>query len=190
MHDFSMSLSQLIRLYMQCVQKEQLNERIREKSTSAAYGDPEYVSDLSRGSGFGLRITGEKLKEERCDKSWYNSANGKILSQRNGLDLKHGVQSLSQNTANSDAHPQPTHSLANRSSTLMDRSWQSSDEEEYMWDDVNSADKDQRASEDSYKSVSVSVYLILPLTLPPKRKRKQPVCSSYAVHFPCRFCSR
>ncbi|XP_055807085.1 polyadenylation and cleavage factor homolog 4-like isoform X2 [Solanum dulcamara] len=135
-----------------CVQKEQLNERIREKTTSAAYGDPEYVSDLSRGSGFGLRITGEKLKEEQCDKSWYNSANGKILSQRNGLDLKHGVQSLSQNTANSDAYPQPTHSLANRSSTLMDRSWQSSDEEEYMWDDANSADKDQRASEDSYKS--------------------------------------
>lgn len=135
-----------------CVQKEQLNERIREKTTSAAYGDPEYVSDLSRGSGFGLRITGEKLKEEGRDKSWYNPANGKILSQRNGLDLKHGVQSLSQNTANSDAYPQPTHSFANQSSTLMDRSWQSSDEEEYMWDDVNCADKDQRASKDPYKT--------------------------------------
>ncbi|MCD7470424.1 hypothetical protein HAX54_010294 [Datura stramonium] len=128
--------------------KEQLNEGIREKTTSAAYGDPE---NLSRGSGFRLRITGEKFKEEGFDKSWYNSANGKILSQRNGLDLKHGVQSLSQNTAKADAYPQLTHS-ANRSSTLMDRSWQSSDEEEYMWDDVNSAGKDQRASEDSYKS--------------------------------------
>ncbi|XP_049401831.1 uncharacterized protein LOC125865668 [Solanum stenotomum] len=135
-----------------CVQKEQLNERIREKTTSAAYGDPEYVSDLSRSSGFGLRITGEKLKEEGRDKSWYNPANGKILSQRNGLDLKHGVQSPSQNTANSDAYPQSTHSFANQSGTLMDRSWQSSDEEEYMWDDVNCADKDQRASEDPYKT--------------------------------------
>lgn len=133
-----------------CVQKEQLNERIREKTTSPAYGDPEYVSDLSRGSGFGLRITGEKFKEEEFDKSWYNSANGKILRQRNGLDLKHG--GLSQKTANFDAYPQLTRSFANQSSTLMDRSWQSSDEEEYMWDDVNSAGKDERASEDSYKS--------------------------------------
>ncbi|KAJ8570643.1 hypothetical protein K7X08_037615 [Anisodus acutangulus] len=135
-----------------CVQKEQLNERICEKTTSAAYGDPEYGSDLSRGSGFGLRITGEKFKEERFDKSWYNSANGKILSQRSGLDLKHGFQSLSQSTANSDAYPQPKHSIANQSSTLMDRSWQSSDEEEYMWHDISSAGKDQRASDDSYKS--------------------------------------
>ncbi|KAJ8534023.1 hypothetical protein K7X08_007347 [Anisodus acutangulus] len=135
-----------------CVQKEQLNERIREKTISAAYGDPEYGSDLSRGSGFGLRLTGEKFKEEGFDKSWYNSANGKVLSQRNGLDLKHGFQGLSRKTANSDAYPQLTHSFANRSSTLMDRSWQSSDEEEYIWDDVNSAGKDQRASEDSYKS--------------------------------------
>ncbi|XP_060177002.1 uncharacterized protein LOC132607168 [Lycium barbarum] len=135
-----------------CVQKGQLNERIREKTIGAAYGDPEYGSDLSRGPGFGLRITGEKFKEEGFDKSWYNSANGKILSQRNSLDLKHGFQSLSQNTANSDAYPQLKHSFANQSSTLMDRSWQSSDEEEYMWDDVNSAGKDQRASEDSYKS--------------------------------------
>ncbi|KAK4377743.1 hypothetical protein RND71_004039 [Anisodus tanguticus] len=135
-----------------CVQKEQLNERICEKTISAAYGDPEYGSDLSRGSGFGLRITGEKFKEERFDKSWYNSANGKILSQRSGLDLKHGFQSLSQSTANSDAYPQPKHSIANQSSTLMDRSWQSSDEEEYMWHDISSAGKDQRASDDSYKS--------------------------------------
>lgn len=163
-----------------------MNERIREKTTSAAYGDPEYVSDLSRGSGFGLRITGEKLKEEGRDKSWYNLANGKII-QRNGLDLKHGVQSLSQNTANSDAYPQPTHSFANQSDTLMGRSWQSSDEEEYMWDDVNCADKDQRASKEPYKSVSVNIYLILPLTS--FRKRKQPVCTSSAVHLPCRLCS-
>lgn len=169
MHDFSMSLRQLILQYMQCVRKEQLNERSLGKTTSAAYGDPEYVSDLSGGSGFGLRITGEKLKEEGCGKSWYNPANGKILSQRNGLGLKHGVQSLSQNTVNSDAYPQPTHSFSNQSSGLMDRSWQSSDEEEYMWDDVNIADKDQQASEDSYKSVSVKVYLILPFTLPPKK---------------------
>ncbi|CAN4118850.1 unnamed protein product [Withania somnifera] len=135
-----------------CVQKEQLNERIREKTTTPAYGDPEYVSDLSRVSGFGLRITGEKFKQEEFDKSWYYSVNGKILRQRNGLDLKHGVQSLPQKTSNSDAYPQLTHSFANRSSTLIDRSLQSSDEEEYMWDDADSAGKDQGASEDSYKS--------------------------------------
>ncbi|MCD7468629.1 hypothetical protein HAX54_007012 [Datura stramonium] len=133
-------------------QKEKLNEHVPEKTLIATYGDSVPVSDLSRHSAFGVGRGGERFKEQGFDKSWYDSGTGKILSQRSGLDIKHGFQSISQKSATSDAHPQLIQSLPNRTSTLMDRSWKNSEEEEYMWDDVNSAAKDRWASEDSDKS--------------------------------------
>ncbi|XP_060201300.1 polyadenylation and cleavage factor homolog 4-like isoform X1 [Lycium barbarum] len=133
-------------------QKEKLNDHVPEKTISAAYGDSDYGSDLSRRSAFGVGRGGERLKEQGFDKPWYDSGTGKILSQRSGLDIKHGFQSISQKSATSDAHPQLIQSLPNRTSTLTDRSWKNSEEEEYMWDDVNSAAKDRWASEDSDKS--------------------------------------
>lgn len=133
---------------MQRAQKEKLNEHVPEKTISAAYGDSDYVSDLSRRSAFAVGRGGERFKEQGFDKPWYDSGNGKILSQ----DIKHGFQSIAQKSATSDAHPQLIPSLPNRTS-LTDRSWKNSEEEEYMWDDVNSAAKDRWASEDSDKSV-------------------------------------
>ncbi|XP_016473895.1 polyadenylation and cleavage factor homolog 4 isoform X1 [Nicotiana tabacum] len=133
-------------------QKEKLNEHVPEKTISAAYGDSDYGSDVSRRSAFGAGRGGERIKEQGFDKPWYDSGTGKILSQRSGLDIKHGFQSISQKSATSDAHPQLIQSLPNRTSTLTDRSWKNSEEEEYMWDDVNSAAKDRWASEDSDKS--------------------------------------
>ncbi|CAN4117219.1 unnamed protein product [Withania somnifera] len=129
-------------------QKEKLNEHVPEKTSSAAYGDSDYVSDLPSRSSFGVGRGGEHLKEQGFDKPWYDSGTGKILSQRSGLDMKHGFQK----SATSDAHPQMIQSLPSRTSTLTDRSWKNSEEEEYMWDDVNSAAKDRWASEDSDKS--------------------------------------
>lgn len=138
---------------LQRAQKEKLNEHVPEKSITAAYGDSDYGSDVSRRSAFGAGRGGERIKEQGFDKPWYDSGTGKILSQRSGLDIKHGFQSISQKSATSDAHPQLIQSLPNRTSTLTDRSWKNSEEEEYMWDDVNSAAKDRWASEDSDKSV-------------------------------------
>ncbi|CAN4121421.1 unnamed protein product [Withania somnifera] len=128
-------------------QKEKLNEHVPEKTINAAYGDSDYVFDLSRRSTFGVGRGGERFKEQGFDKPWYDSGSGKILSQRGGLDIKHGFQK----SATSDAHPQLIPSIPNRTSTLTDRSWKNSEEEEYMWDDVNGA-KDRWASEDSDKS--------------------------------------
>ncbi|XP_049359229.1 polyadenylation and cleavage factor homolog 4 [Solanum verrucosum] len=133
-------------------QKEKLNEHVPEKTISAAYGDSDYVSDLSRRAAFGVGRGGERFKEQGFDKPWYDSGTGKILSQRSGMDVKHGFQSIPQKSATSDAHPQLIPSLPNRTSTLTDRSWKNSEEEEYMWDDVNNAAKDRWASEDSDKS--------------------------------------
>ncbi|KAL3358196.1 hypothetical protein AABB24_015374 [Solanum stoloniferum] len=133
-------------------QKEKLNEHVPEKTISAAYGDSDYVSDLSRRAAFGVGRGGERFKEQGFDKPWYDSGTGKILSQRSSLDVKHGFQSIPQKSATSDAHPQLIPSLPNRTSTLTDRSWKNSEEEEYMWDDVNNAAKDRWASEDSDKS--------------------------------------
>ncbi|KAM3325021.1 polyadenylation and cleavage factor 4 [Capsicum chacoense] len=126
-------------------QKEKLNEHVPEKAITAAYGDSDYVSDLPRRSSFGVGRGGERFKEQGFDKPWYDSGTGKILSQRSGLDIKHGFQSIAQKSSTSDAHPQLMQSLPNRS-------WKNSEEEEYMWDDVNSAAKDRWASEDSDKS--------------------------------------
>lgn len=133
-------------------QKEKLNEHVPEKTIGTAYGDSDYVSDLSRRAAFGVGRGGERFKEQGFDKPWYDSGTGKILSQRSGLDIKHGFQSIPQKSATSDAHPQLIPSLPNRTSTLTDRSWKNSEEEEYMWDDVNNAAKDRWASEDSDKS--------------------------------------
>lgn len=123
-----------------------MNEHVPEKAITAAYGDSDYVSDLPRRSAFGVGRGGERFKEQGFDKPWYDSGTGKILSQRSGLDIKHGFQSIAQKSSTSDAHPQLMQSLPNRS-------WKNSEEEEYMWDDVNSAAKDRWASEDSDKSV-------------------------------------
>ncbi|KAJ8537682.1 hypothetical protein K7X08_014222 [Anisodus acutangulus] len=133
-------------------QKEKLNEHVPQKTISAAYEDSDYGSDLSRRSAFGVVRGGERLKEQGFDKPWYDSGTGKILSQRSSLDIKHGFPSIAQKSATSDAHPQLIQSLPNRTSNLTDRIWKNSEEEEYMWDDVNSAAKDRWASEDSDKS--------------------------------------
>ncbi|KAJ8532759.1 hypothetical protein K7X08_015648 [Anisodus acutangulus] len=132
--------------------KEKLSEHVPQKTISAAFEDSDYGSDLSRRSAFGVGRGGERFKEQGFDKSWYDSGTGKILSQRSGLDIKHGFPSISQKSATPDAHPQRIQSLPNRTSNLTDRSWKNSEEEEYMWDDVNSAAKDRWASEDSDKS--------------------------------------
>ncbi|XP_004246564.1 polyadenylation and cleavage factor homolog 4 [Solanum lycopersicum] len=133
-------------------QKEKLNEHVPEKTISAAYGDSDYASDLPSRAAFGVGRGGERFKEQGFDKPWYDSGAGKILSQRSSLDTKHDFQSIPQKSATSDAHPQLIPSLPNRTSTLTDRSWKNSEEEEYMWDDVNNAAKDRWASEDSDKS--------------------------------------
>ncbi|XP_060668959.1 uncharacterized protein LOC107432146 isoform X2 [Ziziphus jujuba] len=113
-----------------------VSERIHEKNIGAEYGDYDYSSDLSRNSGLGIGRTGGRTTEQGQEKSWYAGGSNvaePISGQRNGFSSKHGYPNYSA--------PKPANvaqSIASRSSSGISNSWKNSEEEEFMWDDMNS----------------------------------------------------
>ncbi|XP_062165947.1 polyadenylation and cleavage factor homolog 4 isoform X4 [Alnus glutinosa] len=125
------------------------SELVHEKNIGSPYGDYEYGSDLSRNSGSGARRTGGRI-EQGHDKPLYGtgvSVAETVSSQKNGINIKHGFPNYrAPKPAYADAHLKPTQNIANRSGSARSSNWKNSEEEEFMWDDVNSRLTDQHAS--------------------------------------------
>lgn len=156
---------------MQRSQRVATTEHVHEKNIGAEYGDFDYSSDISRNSSLGTGRGGVRVMEQGHEKPWYgggSSVSETVSGQRNSFNVKHGVPNYpAPKLANANIQRQGAQSIVNRRSGEISSSWKNSEEEEFMWDDINSrlADhsasdvssnfrKDRSASDDSDKSVS------------------------------------
>lgn len=127
------------------------NESLPEKSTSASYGGNGQSFTLSSKVGLGIGRTAGRVTDFEHDKTWYESASciGEVCGQRNGLSLKRG-SSIHEATKslNLDAHValrRNSTEIPSRSSVIS-RSWKDSEEEQFMWDNMEIGVTDNTAS--------------------------------------------
>lgn len=144
------------------------SEVIQEKNIGTEYTDYDYGSDLSRNSSLGIvRASGSIADQghEKLGSSFAESVSG----QRNSFNIKHGFPNYpGPKSININTQLQSAQNIASRGSGgISSSSWKNSEEEEFMWDDMNSRltdhgasdissnwRVDRSASEDSDKSVS------------------------------------
>ncbi|XP_061368710.1 uncharacterized protein LOC133311651 [Gastrolobium bilobum] len=121
--------------------KDTFNDSVPEKTTGASYGSNEYGSDLSRNLGLGIGRTGGRVTELGHDKSWFKAGvvPGTVSGQRNGFSLKNSFSNIeSPKSMILDAHHQPTQNITSTRSNAITNSWKNSEEEEFMWEEMNS----------------------------------------------------
>ncbi|GAB4833473.1 hypothetical protein Ancab_031716 [Ancistrocladus abbreviatus] len=119
-------------------QREALKEPGQEQHVGAGYGDYEYGAGLSRALSSGFGRSTERIAQQGHDKRWFDPVRGaeeSMSSQRNGYDAKPGIPNRV--TRLDNMRVPSLQSVAGRSSTEMSRNWKNSEEEEYMWDDLN-----------------------------------------------------
>ncbi|KAL0374935.1 UNVERIFIED_CONTAM: Polyadenylation and cleavage factor4 [Sesamum radiatum] len=131
-------------------QKDKVNEPVRDKTASIPYPDSKYGSGISGHEGLGTERASEIFKEPGLDRPWYGSATdvtGKVSNQSNGFDMEHGFESYpAHQSANSDSHLQLKQNFASRKLNGVSRSWKNSEEEEYVWDEMNTRPTDLSAT--------------------------------------------
>ncbi|KAL0309580.1 UNVERIFIED_CONTAM: Polyadenylation and cleavage factor4 [Sesamum radiatum] len=136
-------------------QKDKVNEPVRDKSSSIPYPDSKYGSSISGHEGLGTETLSEKFKEPGLDRPWYESATdvtGKVSNQSNGFDMEHAFESYpAHQSANSDSQLQLKQNFASRKLNGVSRSWKNSEEEEYVWDEMNTRPTDLSAANTSAK---------------------------------------
>lgn len=135
--------------------RDRVNEPVCGKSSSISYLDSEYGPSISGLSGLRTGRVGENFKEQALDQPCYESGSdvtGKLCNQKNEFYLKHGY--AAHHSANSDSHILLKQNFASGSSNGVTRSWKNSDEEEYMWDEINTRPTDPGAAHISAKDNS------------------------------------
>ncbi|XP_030495762.2 polyadenylation and cleavage factor homolog 4 [Cannabis sativa] len=128
------------------------SEGIHEKSTAGEYADYDYSSDFPRNSGFGIGRGGVRVSESEHDKLWHGDGGNfaeSVSGQRNSFSIKHGFPNYpapkSTNVVNTSL--QSAQNVTSRSSGgVSSSSWKNSEEEEFMWDGMNSRSSDHGAS--------------------------------------------
>ncbi|XP_011651991.1 polyadenylation and cleavage factor homolog 4 isoform X1 [Cucumis sativus] len=141
------------------------NDMAQEKNVTAGYSDYDYGSDLSRTSSVGRRVV-----DEGRDKPWSSAGSNlseKLSGQRNGFNMKLGYENYSApKSTNTGARLLPVQNFSSSSNNrVLSTNWKNSEEEEFMWGDMNSmltshgapgitssAGKDQWTPEDSDNS--------------------------------------
>lgn len=122
-------------------QRDQANKPVRDKSPSVAFADSDYGSSVLGRSGLGTGRATEHLKEPGYDRLWNESGSDMtgMPKQKNGFGLKHEVESYpAHESANSDSDLQLKQNISSRSTNGMSENWKNSEEEEYMWNEMNS----------------------------------------------------
>ncbi|KAL3646844.1 hypothetical protein CASFOL_009388 [Castilleja foliolosa] len=119
--------------------RDQVTEPIRDKSSSMAYSDSEYVSAVSGRAGLGTDRLIEKVKEPGCDRTWYASGSDitGIPQKKNGFGQKHRFESHATHDPVDSDFPHPKHKDAITNSNSMSGNWKNSEEEEYVWEEMN-----------------------------------------------------
>ncbi|XP_050910445.1 polyadenylation and cleavage factor homolog 4 isoform X3 [Lathyrus oleraceus] len=101
--------------------RDAFNDSVPDKSIDGAYGDEEYNSSVSNNLGSDVGRTGSRL---------IGGVAETLSGQRNGFSLKHGFSNYeAPKPMNLDAH--------NIRSSARSRNWKNSEEEEFVWDEMN-----------------------------------------------------
>lgn len=114
----------------QQTQRDAFNDSIPEKSIGGSYGGNEYSSSITSNMGSAVGRTGSRL---------IGSVAEPLSGQRNGFNLKHSFSNHEAPKSMSlDAHRQPPQTITNIRSSVTSSNWKNSEEEEFMWDEMNS----------------------------------------------------
>ncbi|KZV14944.1 pre-mRNA cleavage complex 2 protein Pcf11-like [Dorcoceras hygrometricum] len=120
--------------------KDLINESGHDKNSGAAHVHYDYGSNILGRASLGTGRVSETAKEQGFDRPRYDfgfDVAGKLSQQNNGFDPNHGFE-----PSNSGSHLQHNKNFASRNIDGMNKSWKNLEEEEYMWDEINSKPSD------------------------------------------------
>ncbi|EHA8589558.1 polyadenylation and cleavage factor [Cocos nucifera] len=135
-------------------QSELISNPIHERKE---FRDHEFCSDIMGQSDLGVGRVSERLKErDVLDKPYHGSrinASEMCISRSNGFDVNHayGIYRASGSARVDSQLPSVHLNNTGRSIQLGSKNWKNSEEEEYMWDDMNSGEIDSESTDSLIK---------------------------------------